>query len=129
MSKQCDARYIEWVMQLAQSTISLNTPIADTDEEIELEDILVDPDPTPEERAMEAVRRENLLKYLNKFLSERECEVIKMRFGFYDNKPMTLQDVADEFGLTRERVRQIEAKALRKLRNRFMANKITWENI
>lgn len=124
---------IEQIMLLAQDVISLNTPIINKgdaqDTDAELGDFIEDPSPTPEEEAMITNRQEVIAGYLRKYLSPREQRVIISRFGLESGRPMTLEEVGREHGITRERVRQLEAKALRKLRLRFAKNKITWENI
>lgn len=124
---------IERIMLLAQDVISLNTPITNRgdaqDMNTELGDIVVDPSPTPEEEAMTTNRQEVIANYLQKYLSPRERKVIILRFGLESGQPMGLEEIGREYGITRERVRQVEAKALRKLRFQFAKNKITWENI
>lgn len=122
---------IEQIMLLAQSVISLNTLIkrGDGEEETELGDFIEDPGPTPEEEAMMANRHDVLMNYLQKYLSPRERKVIILRFGLENDRPMTLGDVGREYNITRERVRQIEAKAIRKLKVAFVKNKITREDI
>lgn len=124
------AKEIEQIMLLAQGVISLNAPVGDTyDMDTELGDLIEDPNPTPEEEAVITNRREVIASYLRKYLSPREQKVIILRFGLESGRPMTLEEIGREYGITRERVRQVEAKAIRKLRFRFAKNKITWENI
>ena len=127
------AKEIERIMLLAQDILALNAPVANNGEaqdgDTEFGDFIVDPSPTPEEEAIIANRREIIASYLQKYLTPRERKVIILRFGLESDKPMTLEEVGREYGITRERVRQIEAKAIRKLRFRFARNKITWENI
>ena len=127
------AKEIEQIMLLAQDVISLNAPITNKgdmqDMDTELGDLIEDPNPTPEEEAMITNRREVIASYLRKYLSPREQRVIILRFGLESGRPMTLEEIGREYGITRERVRQVEAKAIRKLRFRFAKNKITWENI
>lgn len=124
---------IEQIMLLAQDVISLNTPITNKGEtqdmDTELGDFIEDQSPTPEEEAMIANRREVIAGYLQKYLSPREQKVIISRFGLESGQPMTLEEVGREYGITRERVRQVETKAIRKLRFQFAKNKITWENL
>lgn len=127
------SKEIEQIMLLAQGVISLNMPITNDSEmqdmDTELGDFIEDPSPTPEEEAMITNRREVITSYLQKYLSPREQRVIILRFGLENGRPMTLDDIGREYGVTRERVRQVEAKAIRKLRFQFAKNKITWENI
>lgn len=124
---------IEQIMLLAQDVISLNTPITNKgdlqDMDTELGDFIEDPSPTPEEEAMITNRHEVITSYLQKYLSPHEQQIIILRFGLESGQPMTLEEVGREYGITRERVRQVEAKAIRKLRFQFAKNKITWENI
>ena len=124
---------IERIMLLAQDVISLNTPVTNKgdmqDTDAELGDFIEDPSPTPEEEAIITNRRKVIASYLQKYLSPREQKVIISRFGLEGGRPMTLEEVGREYGITRERVRQVEAKAMRKLRFQFAKNKITWENI
>ena len=127
------AKEIEQIMLLAQDVISLNTPIINKGEtqdiDMELVDAIEDPSPTPEEEAIIANRREVIASYIKKYLSPREQKVIILRFGLENGRPMTLNEVGRKYGVTRERVRQVEAKAIRKLRFQFAKNEITWENI
>jgi RNA polymerase primary sigma factor len=113
--------------------ISLNSIVVDRSDgqntESELGDYIPDPNPTPEEETVMTQRRETIERYLNRCLSAREYLVVAKRFGLDDDRSKTLEEIGDELGLSRERVRQIEARALRKLRNMFMKNNITWENI
>lgn len=127
------AKEIERIMLLAQDVISLNTPVANKGDAYEMDtefgEFIEDPSPTPEEEAMITNRREVIASYLQKYLSPRERKVIILRFGLESGRPMKLEEIGREYGITRERIRQIEAKALRKLRVQFAKNKITWENI
>ena len=113
--------------------ISLNSIVVDRSDgqntESELGDYIPDPNPTPEEEMVMTQRRETIELYLNRCLSAREYLVVAKRFGLDDDRSKTLEEIGEELGLSRERVRQIEARALRKLRNVFMKNNITWENI
>lgn len=104
------------ILKIAQKTTSLETPIGD-DEDSQLGDFIEDDkQPLPFDVASGQLMRENVEEVL-KALSDREAKVLEMRFGLNDQKPMTLEEVGKEFGVTRERIRQIEAKALRKLKH------------
>jgi RNA polymerase primary sigma factor len=104
------------VMKISQKTTSLETPIGD-DEDSYLGDFIPDEtSATPYDLTSKKLLKENLEEVLGA-LSEREARVLKMRFGLGGKRPMTLEEVGKEFGVTRERIRQIEAKALRKLKH------------
>jgi RNA polymerase primary sigma factor len=104
------------IMKISQKTTSLETPVGD-DEDSYLGDFI--PDETsesPYDLTSKKLLKENLDEVLAA-LSDREAKVLKMRFGLGGKRPMTLEEVGKEFGVTRERIRQIEAKALRKLKH------------
>ena len=104
------------IMKIAQDPVSLETPIGE-EEDSHLGDFIPDDDtPAPAEAAASAILREVIERELHT-LSDREAHVIKLRFGLYDGRSRTLEEVGKEFKITRERIRQIEAKALRKLRH------------
>jgi len=104
------------IMKTAQEPVSLETPIGEEDDS-HLGDFLPDETtPTPAEAVSYQLLREQLNKVLHT-LTEREEKVIKLRFGLDDGRPRTLEEVGKEFNITRERIRQIEAKALRKLKH------------
>lgn len=88
---------------------------------------IIDPTPTPEEKVIEDEIREDLLKYIDK-LPARECKIIRMRYGFETGEFMTLEQIATIYGVTRERIRQLECKALKKLRT-IIINKHRIRNI
>lgn len=107
---------VEEIQRIAQEPVSLETPIGE-EEDSQLGDFLEDKEmPNPEEVAASMILREQLEEMLDD-LSEREREVLRLRFGLEDGHAHTLEDVGKRFGVTRERIRQIEAKALRKLRH------------
>lgn len=114
---------VENLIKISQHPKSLSTPIGD-DKETTLEQFVSDRDqPT----LYDSVSKEFLKDYLNEVLdtlSDREKKVLIMRFGLDDGKPKTLEDVGKEFNVTRERIRQIEAKAIRKLRHPSRAKKL-----
>ena len=104
------------IMKIAQDPVSLETPIGE-EEDSHLGDFVEDNDsPAPSDSASYSLLREQLCNIL-KTLTPREEQVIKLRFGLEDGRPRTLEEVGKKFEITRERIRQIEAKALRKLRH------------
>jgi RNA polymerase primary sigma factor len=121
---------IERILIIAQDVVSLNTPVSsDPDCEGELFDYLEDPSPTPEEAMILAGRKEYLLDIIQRYLKPREAQIIILRFGLESDNPMTLREVGEELGITRERVRQLEERALRRLRVYFAKNNLTTEDI
>src|SRR5260370_13745413 len=107
---------IRKVMRIAQEPISLETPIGEEDES-HLGDFLVDRNgASPSEQVINLNLREQTAEVL-KTLTPREEKIIRMRFGLQDGSEHTLEEVGQHFAVTRERIRQIEAKALRKLRH------------
>ena len=110
------AEKVREIMKIAQDPVSLETPIGE-EEDSHLGDFIPDEEtPAPAEAASAAILREVLERQLHT-LTPREEHVIKLRFGLYDGRTRTLEEVGKEFDITRERIRQIEAKALRKLRH------------
>lgn len=104
------------IMKIAQDPVSLETPIGE-EEDSHLGDFVEDNDsPAPSDSASYSLLREQLCNILHT-LTPREEQVIKLRFGLEDGRPRTLEEVGKQFQITRERIRQIEAKALRKLRH------------
>ena len=104
------------ILKISQDPVSLETPIGE-EEDSHLGDFIPDEDtPAPADAAASAILREVIERELHT-LTPREEHVIKLRFGLYDGRPRTLEEVGKEFDITRERIRQIEAKALRKLRH------------
>ena len=104
------------IMKIAQDPVSFETPIGE-EEDSHLGDFVEDNDsPAPSDSASYSLLREQLCNILHT-LTPREEQVIKLRFGLEDGRPRTLEEVGKQFKITRERIRQIEAKALRKLRH------------
>lgn len=104
------------ILQMAQEPISIDSPVGEDDESSIGEFIADETSPEPDEIVGETMLHEQICEVL-KTLTPREENVIKMRFGLEDGVPRTLEEVGREFNITRERIRQIEAKALRKLRH------------
>ena len=115
-------RVIE-IQKIAQDPVSLETPIGEEDDS-HLGDFIQDEDsPSPQESASYTMLREQLDEVMST-LTPREAKVLRLRFGLDDGKARTLEEVGKEFNVTRERIRQIEAKALRKLRHPSRSKKL-----
>ncbi len=111
------------IMKIAQEPVSLETPIGE-EEDSHLGDFIQDDDaPAPSEAATFTLLKEQLSEVINT-LTAREEKVLRLRFGLDDGRARTLEEVGAEFGVTRERIRQIEAKALRKLRHPSRSKKL-----
>ena len=111
------------IQKIAQEPVSLETPIGE-EEDSHLGDFIPDEDvPAPAEAAAFSMLKEQLVEVLDT-LTERERKVLKLRFGLEDGRSRTLEEVGKEFDVTRERIRQIEAKALRKLRHPSRSKKL-----
>ncbi len=111
------------IMQIAREPASLETPIGEEDDS-NLGDFVADNNVLTPEGNVESVMLREHIDTLLKDLKERERQVIVLRFGLEDGHPRTLEEVGKEFNVTRERIRQIEAKALRKLRNPVRSKRI-----
>jgi RNA polymerase primary sigma factor len=115
---------VEHIMKIKQDISSLDASIRDDEEDSVLADFIEDEDTiSPEESATNQLLKEQVKEMLNG-LTEREQKIIKLRFGLEDGKSHTLEEVGQEFAVTRERIRQIEAKALAKLRKHRDARKL-----
>ena len=111
------------IMRVAQEPVSLETPIGE-EEDSHLGDFIPDDDaPAPADAASHTMLREQLMEVLDT-LTPREEKVLSLRFGLEDGRSRTLEEVGKEFNVTRERIRQIEAKALRKLRHPSRSKKL-----
>lgn len=106
----------------ANNLVSLDKVIGskEDDSETTFGDMIADDGPSVEELAIKAEQRKQLDEILSKRLKPREEMVIRMRYGFDDGQPKTLEEVGKAFNVTRERIRQVEAKALRKLKHYFI---------
>jgi len=113
---ELDAERVREIFKIAQEVTSLETPVGD-DQESFLGDFIPDESQlSPVDQASKQLLKDHLDEVLST-LSDREARVLKLRFGLEGNKQMTLEEVGKVFGVTRERIRQIEAKALRKLKH------------
>jgi RNA polymerase primary sigma factor len=111
-----DPRRVHWMLQVSWTPISLESPVGD-DEESEFGMFVEDEvTPTPLQTTQDNMLRERVEQVLST-LSPREARIISLRFGLDNDRPYTLEEVGQKFGLTRERIRQIEGKALRRLRH------------
>lgn len=105
------------ILKISQNTTSLEMPVGDGEDDSTLGDFIADDkQASPYDSTSKQMLTENVEEVL-KALSDREAKVLRMRFGLAGNRTMTLEEVGREFGVTRERIRQIEAKALRKLKH------------
>ncbi len=114
---------VSWMLEVSWIPLSLESPIGDEDDSelgMFVEDKIT---PTPSQAVYENMLRERVDEVLST-LSPREARILRMRFGLDDNHPYTLEEVGAKFGLTRERIRQIEGKALRRLRHPCQARQL-----
>lgn len=119
---EVDVTKVREIMKVSQEPTSLETPVGD-EEDSHLGDFISDPGPTPYEQTSRQLLKEHMEEVLTT-LSDRERRVLVLRFGLEDGRPRTLEEVGAMFGVTRERIRQIEAKALRKLRHPSRSKKL-----
>ncbi len=110
------------IIKVSQEPTSLETPVGD-EEDSHLGDFIADKGLQPDEQATRELLKVHLDEVLDS-LSPREKRVLQLRFGLEDGKQRTLEEVGKEFGVTRERIRQIEAKAIRKLKHPTRAKKL-----
>jgi len=111
-----DARKVQWMMRVSWRPLSLETPVGE-EEDSELGAFVEDETtPTPTQSAYQNLLREKIEDVLST-LSPREARILRLRFGLHNGRSYTLEEVGQKFGLTRERIRQIEGKALRRLRH------------
>ncbi len=113
---ELDPRKVQWMMRVSWRPLSLETPVGE-DEDSELGAFVEDDNtPTPTQSAYQNLLRDKIEEVLAT-LSPREARILRLRFGLHNGRPYTLEEVGQKFGLTRERIRQIEGKALRRLRH------------
>lgn len=111
-----DVKKINWILKVSMLPLSLDSPVGDN-EDSDLGMFIEDESsPTPMESAYQSLLRDKIEEVLDT-LSPREARVLRLRFGLDNDKAFTLEEVGEKFGLTRERIRQIEGKALRRLRH------------
>ncbi len=114
---------VEWMMEVSRVPLSLESPVGDEDDS-ELGMFVEDEiSPSPTQAVYQTMLRERVDEVLST-LSPREARILRLRFGLDDNHPYTLEEVGAKFGLTRERIRQIEGKALRRLRHPYRARQL-----
>ncbi len=118
-----DVKKVKHILKISQDIVSLEAPVG-TEEDSKLGDFLEDSDTVqPAEATNRQLIKENIYEMLQ-YLSPRERKIIQMRFGLIDGVQHTLEEVGQEFGVTRERIRQIEAKVLQKLKDHPTSSKI-----
>jgi RNA polymerase primary sigma factor len=121
---EIDVEKVEHIMKIKQDISSLDASVRDDEEDSALADFIEDEDTiSPEESATNQLLKEHVKDMLDS-LAEREQKILKLRFGLEDGKSHTLEEVGQEFSVTRERIRQIEAKALAKLRKHKDSKKL-----
>lgn len=124
------AKEVERILLIAQDVLSLDMPVSNEEGEgTILADVIPDDSPSPEDNLLIDDRKKLLETYITKYLTPREKEIITMRYGLDSGEPMTLAEIGDKIHLTRERVRQLEERIVRKLRYRFVRDKIKWEDL
>ena len=126
---ELDGARVREIFKIAQETTSLEAPVGE-DQESFLGDFIPDENAlSPVDQASKQLLKDHLEEVLGT-LSEREAKVLKLRFGLEGSKAMTLEEVGKVFGVTRERIRQIEAKALKKIRDHGKARALEgFENL
>ena len=112
---EISAAKVREIFKISQGTTSLEAPVGDEEDSL-LGDFIADTAPSPYDTASKQLLKDNIREVLET-LSLREAKVLVYRFGLEGGRPMTLEEVGQKFGVTRERIRQIEAKALRKLKH------------
>ncbi|MDF1514419.1 MAG: sigma-70 family RNA polymerase sigma factor, partial [Anaerolineae bacterium] len=111
-----EPRKVQWMMRVSWQPLSLERPVGE-DEDSELSNFIEDDNtPTPPDTAYQGMLRDRIEEVLST-LNPREVRILRMRFGLHNGRSYTLEEVGQKFGLTRERIRQIEGQALRRLRH------------
>lgn len=119
-----DVKKVHYIQKISQEVISLEAPIGDSEDDLSLSDFVKDEQSlSPDQLANHALLKDQIKEILAD-LTERERKILSMRFGLEDNIPHTLEEVGKVFGVTRERIRQIEAKALDKIRSHDKSKKL-----
>lgn len=113
---------VEHILKISQETVSLESPVGE-EEDSNLGDFIPSAEHGPEEQAIYQLLRDHVGEFLQ-YLSPREQKILRMRFGLDDGRTHTLEEVGEEFGVTRERIRQIEAKALQRLKKHEESHKL-----
>lgn len=132
MSKVWTAEDVRKLQAIAQDVISLSSIVGDPEREGqdgELGDFIQDNGPTPEDRAISDSTKELLLQIIKTILSPKEEKVIKLRYGFETGNSMTLAEVGKVFNVTRERIRQVEKRALEKIRKKLARMNLEKEDL
>ncbi len=119
-----DVKKVHYIQKISQEVVSLEAPIGDSEDDLTLSDFIKDEQSlSPDQLANHALLKDQIKEILSD-LTERERKILSMRFGLEDNIPHTLEEVGKVFGVTRERIRQIEAKALDKIRQHDKSKKL-----
>lgn len=130
MQKVYTVKDVERIQQIAQDIVSLDAPIKNEEgEDATVGAMIADTAPSPEDLSIQTEKREFLYKAIQKCLRPREVQIMTMRYGLKDGIGTTLAEIGDMYGITRERVRQIEMSAMRKLRVYFAKHGITGDMI
>lgn len=115
---------VHHIMKISQDTVSLESPVGEEDEDSTLGEFIVDEKTlSPSQAAARRILREQVMQIIGEY-SPREQKILKLRFGLEDGVTHTLEEVGEEFGVTRERIRQIEAKVLEKIRGHELLKKL-----
>ena len=115
---------VNHIIKISQDTVSLETSVGESDEDSTLQDFIEDMRTVTPDRAAALQLLRDYVKNIIKELGPREQKILDMRFGLTDGVPHTLEEVGREFDVTRERIRQIEAKALEKIRDHVKLRKL-----